>query len=336
MRFRKLGANGPDISTVGFGAWAIGGPWRFGWGPVDDDESVSAIRHAVDSGINWIDTAAVYGLGHSEEVVGRGVTSFDVGTEVFVFTKCGRSWYASDGDKVVNDLRPESIRFECEQSLKRLGIDRIDLYQFHWADFVTGTALEDSWATMSGLIDEGKIRWAGVCNFDVELLERCEVVRHVDSLQPPLSMLKRGALNEIIPWSFNNRTGVIVYSPMQSGLLSGAFDTARLESLAEDDWRRGSAEFQEPKFSQTMNLVDRLRPIASGVGCNLAELAIAWTLAVPGVTGAIVGARSPAQVDGWIGASDIDLSIDVLNEIEKAIDETGAGSADPPVVRPRG
>ena len=336
MKFRKLGANGPDISTVGFGAWAIGGPWKFGWGPVDDDESVSAIRHAVDSGVNWIDTAAVYGLGHSEEVVGRAITSFDVGSDVYIFTKCGRSWYASEGEEVVNDLRPDSIRFECEQSLKRLGIERIDLYQFHWADFATGTAVEDSWATMKALVDEGKIRWAGVCNFDVELLERCQTVGHVDSLQPPLSMLKRGALHEVVPWSLNNRTGVIVYSPMQSGLLTGAFDSPRVANLPEDDWRRGSAEFQEPKFSQTMELVERLRPIASSVGCNLAELAIAWTLAVPGVTGAIVGARSPDQVDGWIGASDIDLSSDVLGEIEKAIDETGAGSADPPTARPRG
>ena len=336
MRFRKLGAHGPDITTVGFGAWAIGGPWRFGWGPVDDEESVSAIRHAVESGINWIDTAAVYGLGHSEEVVGRAVAPFDVGNDVFVFTKCGRSWYASDGDDVVNDLRPDSIRFECEQSLKRLGLERIDLYQFHWADFATGTAVEDSWATMQALVDEGKIRWAGVCNFDVDLLERCSSVRHVDSLQPPLSMLKRGAMHEMIPWSLNNRTGVIVYSPMQSGLLTGAFDSARLEALAEDDWRRGSGDFQEPKFSQTMELVERLRSVASDLGCSLAELAIAWTLAVPGVTGAIVGARSSAQVDGWIGAPDIDLSSSALNEVEKAIEETGAGTAKEPVVRPRG
>ena len=335
MRLRKLGANGPDITTVGFGAWAIGGPWRFGWGPVDDDESVSAIRHAVESGINWIDTAAVYGLGHSEEVVGRAITPFEVGNDVYVFTKCGRSWYASNGEEVVNDLRPESIRFECEQSLKRLGVDRIDLYQFHWADFSTGTAVEDSWATMEALIDEGKIRWVGVCNFDVDLLERCSTIRHVDSLQPPLSMLKRGARHEVVPWSHNNRTGVIVYSPMQSGLLTGAFDSARLETLAEDDWRRRSAEFQEPKFSQTMELVERLRPIASRLGCNLAELAITWTLAVPGVTGAIVGARSPSQVDGWIGAADIDLPAEVINEIDRAFDETGAGSADEPAVRPR-
>jgi len=335
MRFRKLGAEGPDITTVGFGAWAIGGPWKFGWGAVDDAESAAAIRHAIESGINWVDTAAVYGLGHSEEVVGRAVAPFDVGSEVFVFTKCGRSWYASNGDDVVNDLRPESIRFECEQSLKRMRLECIDLYQFHWADFATGTALEESWATMLALIDEGKIRWAGVCNFNVELLERCSAVRHVDSAQPPLSMLKRGARTEIIPWCLNNGTGVIVYSPMQSGLLSGAFDAARLESLSDDDWRRRSPDFQEPNFSTTMALVDRLRPIANEVGCSLAELAIAWTLAVPGVTGAIVGARSPRQVDGWIGASDLDLSGETLNEIADAIDATGAGSDDAPVVGPR-
>jgi len=331
MRKRRLGSNGPEITTVGFGAWAIGGPWKFGWGPVDDDESVEAIRHAVDSGINWIDTAAVYGLGHSEEVVGRAVKSLDVGREVLVFTKCGRSWYGSEkGEEIVNDLRPDSIRFECEQSLKRLGLERIDLYQFHWPDFATGTEVEDSWATMRDLVDEGKARWIGVSNFSIDLLQRCEPVRHVDSLQPPLSMLNRSARNELIPWCAGNGTGVIVYSPMQSGLLTGAFDRERVESLADDDWRRGTAAFQEPRFSQNLALVDQLREIAGAIGCTLAELAIAWTLAVEGVTGAIVGARRPDQIDGWIGASDLELSSDAVEEIEQIIQSTGAGTDEPP------
>jgi aryl-alcohol dehydrogenase-like predicted oxidoreductase len=331
MRKNRLGSSGPEITAVGFGSWAVGGPWKFGWGPVDDDESVEAIRHAVDRGINWIDTAAVYGLGHSEEIVGRAVEPFDVGDEVLVFTKCGRSWYASQNDEeIVNDLRPESIRFECEQSLKRLGLERIDLYQFHWPDFATGTEVEDSWATMQELVDEGKVRWLGVSNFSVELLERCEPVRHVDSLQPPLSMLKRAARKDVIPWCLENGTGVIVYSPMQNGLLTGAFDRERVEALPEDDWRRGTAPFQEPKFSQNLELVDRLRQIAQTIGCNLAELAIAWTLAIDGVTAAIVGARRPDQVDGWIGASEIELSADVIAEIERIIKETGAGTEEPP------
>jgi aryl-alcohol dehydrogenase-like predicted oxidoreductase len=331
MRKKTLGSNGPEITTVGFGAWAIGGPWKFGWGPVDDDESVEAIRHAVDLGINWIDTAAVYGLGHSEEVVGRAIEPFDVGEEVLVFTKCGRSWYGSEkGEEIVNDLRPESIRFECEQSLKRLGLERIDLYQFHWPDFSTGTEVEDSWATMQELVDEGKARWLGVSNFSTGLLERCESLRHVDSLQPPLSMLNRAARNDVIPWCHENGTGVIVYSPMQSGLLTGAFDRERVESLAADDWRRTTQPFQEPKFSQNLALVDRLRGIAEAIGCNLAELAIAWTYTVDGVTAAIVGARRPEQIDGWIGASDLELSSEVIEEIERIIQETGAGTDEPP------
>ena len=336
MRTKRLGRAGPEITRVGFGAWAIGGQWKFGWGPVDDEESVAAIRHALESGLNWIDTAAVYGLGHSEEVVGRAVTPFAVGKDVYVFTKCGRTWYGSEsGGEIVNDLRPESVRFECEQSLKRLGLERIDLYQFHWPDFRTRTQAEDSWAAMSSLVEEGKVRWVGVCNHGVDLLEKLDTGRHVDSVQPPLSMLNRGARREIIPWCAEHGTGVIVYSPMQSGLLTGAFDRARLDSLAEDDWRRNATQFQEPRISQTMALVDRLRDIAGRAVCSLAELAVAWTLAVPGVTGAIVGARNSEQVDGWIGASDMDVSEDVLAEIEQAIEAMGAGTDDPPTDRAR-
>jgi aryl-alcohol dehydrogenase-like predicted oxidoreductase len=331
LKTRRLGRDGPDITTVGFGAWAIGGPWKFGWGSVDDDESIAAIRHAVDAGINWIDTAAVYGLGHSEEVVGRAVVPFEVGRDVLLFTKCGRTWQVSErGEVIGNDLRPDSIKFECEQSLKRLGVERIDLYQFHWPDPVTGTEVEDSWATMGELVDEGKVRWCGVCNFDVALLERCRAVRHVDSLQPPLSLLSRASRRDVIPWCDRNGTGVIVYSPMASGILSGAFDRARVEALPDDDWRRGASNFQEPRFSANLALVERLKAIAQRVGCSLPELAVAWTLHVPGVIGAIVGARRADQVDGWIGASDVVLSPDDVSEIERAIEETGAGTDEPP------
>jgi aryl-alcohol dehydrogenase-like predicted oxidoreductase len=323
MQTRKLGSAGPEITTVGFGSWAVGGPWKFGWGAVDDEESVESIRRAVELGVNWIDTAAVYGLGHSEEVVGRAIRPFAAGEDVYVFTKCGRR-PAPSGDEIHNDLRPDSIRFECEQSLKRLDLERIDLYQFHWPDPVTGTSVEDSWATMKELVDEGKVRWVGVSNFDAPLLERCESVGHVDSLQPPLSMINRGARDEVIPWCAEHGTGVIVYSPMGSGLLTGAFDRARLDGLEPDDWRRNSPNFQEPKVSRTFALVEKLKEISAEIGASLAELSVAWALAVPGVTAAIVGARTPQQVDGWVGAGDVDLTPAIVERIEEAIAETGA------------
>jgi aryl-alcohol dehydrogenase-like predicted oxidoreductase len=327
VRKRSLGSEGPEITRVGFGAWAAGGPWQFGWGSQDDDASVAAIRRAVEGGVSWVDTAAVYGLGHSEEVVARALEPYEAGEDVLVFTKCGRNWYASGGENIEYDLRPDSIRFECEQSLKRLGLERIDLYQFHWPDPVTGTQVEDSWGVMVELIEAGKVRWGGVSNFDVELLERCDAVRHVDSLQPPLSLLKRGAAREVIPWCAEHGTGVIVYSPMASGLLTGKFDRARLDDLDRDDWRRRAEAFQEPQFSRTLSLVERLEPIAERLGTNLPSLAVAWTLSVEGVTGAIVGGRDPDQVDAWLGAADLDLGEDDIAEIELALDETEAGQA---------
>ena len=334
MRTSRLGSQGPEITRVGFGSWAVGGPWKFGWGPVDDDESVAAIRHAVESGVNWIDTAAVYGYGHSEEVVGRAIQPFAQGEDVLVFTKCGRSWYGRPPDVVENDLRPDSIRFECEQSLRRLGVERIDLYQFHWPDHATGTPVEESWATMAALQDEGKVRWLGVCNFDVELLERCEAIRHVDSLQPPLSLLARGARTSLVPWARDHGIGVITYSPLVSGLLSGTFDRARVERLHDTDWRKTSPLFQEPQLERNLELVERLRAIAVRLGTEVAPLAVAWVLAVPGVTGVIVGARQPHHVDGWLPAADLRLSDEVLAEIEEAVRETGAGSDEPPLLPP--
>ena len=324
MRTLQLGSEGPDITRLGFGAWAIGGAYKFGWGPTDDAESVAAIRRAVEAGVNWVDTAAIYGLGHSEEVVGRAVAPLNPGQDVLVFTKCG-GFFKSDLGQVVYDLRPASIRKECEQSLERLGVDRIDLYQFHWPDNSTGTSIEESWGAMAELVTEGKVRWAGVSNFDLDRLERCERIRHVDSLQPPLNLIKRSARGDVIPWAAEHGTGVIVYSPMASGLLTGKYDHEGIDELAPDDWRRNSPAFQDPQLSRNLALVERLRPVADRLGASPATLAIAWTLSVPGVTGAIVGARSPEQVEGWLQASDLSLTPDDLTAIEAAVTESGAG-----------
>jgi aryl-alcohol dehydrogenase-like predicted oxidoreductase len=330
VRTRRLGDTGPELTTVGFGAWAIGGPWRFGWGEVDDDESVAAIRHAVERGVNWIDTAAVYGLGHSEEVVSRALAPYRVGEDVFVFTKCGRRWEGRPEGVIENDLQPESIREECDRSLRRLGLERIDLYQFHWPDWMTGTAVEESWGTMVELVDEGKARWIGVANFDTEQLDRCEAIRHVDSVQPPLSLLARGARRTVVPWAAVHGTGVIVYSPMGSGLLTGAFDRERVAGLDPNDWRRESPAFREPALGRNLELVERLRGIADGLEATLPELVVAWALAQTGVTAAIVGARAPRHVDGWIGASELELSSEVLDELHEAVTVSGAGSDEPP------
>ena len=328
MRTRQLGSAGPELTTVGFGAWAIGGPWKFGWGEVDDDESVAAIRAALDLGVTWIDTAAVYGLGHSEVVVERALRGLT--DRPYVFTKCGRSWYGRPDGEIENDLRPEAIRHECEQSLRRLGVETIDLYQFHWPDWSTGTPLEESWATMAALADEGKARWIGVSNFDVEQLERCEAIRHVDSVQPPMSLLARGARATVLEWARSHGTGVICYSPMGSGLLTGVYDRDRIAALDQGDWRRRSPLFQEPELTRVLSLVDRLRPIAERLGTTMPSLAVAWVLAQPGVTAAIVGARLPGQIEGWLPAGDLELDAEVLAEIDDAIAATGAGSDAPP------
>jgi aryl-alcohol dehydrogenase-like predicted oxidoreductase len=324
---RPLGRSGIEITTVGFGAWAAGGGgWSFGWGPQDDAASTAAIRHAVGLGVNWIDTAAVYGLGHSEEVVGRALREIPAAERPLVFTKCGLIW--DEKNPMVQSrrvLRPESIRRECEASLRRLGVDRIDLYQFHWPD-ESGTAVEDSWGEMARLVDEGKVRAAGVSNFAVPLLERCEAVRHVDSLQPPFSPIRRDAAGTEIPWCTAHGAGVIVYSPMQSGLLTDGFSEARMATLAEDDWRRRAVEFQPPRLTRNLALRDALRPLAQRRGVSVGAVAVAWTLSWPGVTGAIVGARSPEQVDGWIAAAELRLDGAELDAIADAVRRTGAGS----------
>lgn len=323
---RTLGASALHLSTVGFGAWAAGGGgWAFGWGPQDDAESIASIRHAVEQGINWIDTAAVYGLGHSEQVVRRALEGIPTADRPYIFTKCGLVWDESNPEAPPRQvLRPESIRAECEASLRRLGLERIDLYQFHWPD-QSGTPVEESWEAMSRLVEEGKVRAAGVSNFDVTLLERCEAIRHVDSLQPPLSLIRRQTADAEIPWCEEHGTGVIVYSPLQSGILTERFSADRLKSLAEGDWRRRSPDFKPPRLARNLALRDALIPIAREHGTTVSAVAIAWTLAWPGVTGAIVGARTPEQVDGWIAAASLELTLADLDQIAKAVGATGVG-----------
>jgi aryl-alcohol dehydrogenase-like predicted oxidoreductase len=279
----------------------------------------------VARGVNWIDTAAVYGLGHSEEVVGRAVGALPAADRPLVFTKCGLIW--DEKQPMVQSkrvLRPESIQKECDASLRRLGLERIDLYQFHWPD-ETGTPVEDSWGEMARLVDAGKVRAIGVSNFSVSLLERCEKVRHVDSLQPPFSLVRREVAGAEIPWCTAHGTGIVNYSPMQSGILTESFSEARLASMAEDDWRRRAPEFQQPKLGRNLALRDALRPIAEKRKVSVGAVAIAWTLSFSAVTGAIVGARSAEQVDGWLPAADLSLDAAELEAIAAALEQTGAG-----------
>jgi aryl-alcohol dehydrogenase-like predicted oxidoreductase len=324
---RQLGTTDMNITRVGFGSWATGGGgWGAGWGPQDDNESIAAINHAIERGVNWIDTAPIYGLGHSEEVVGRALKKMAPGDRPFVFTKCGMVFDLSDRYKEpVRSLHPDSIRKECEASLRRLGVERIDLYQFHWPDD-TGIPIETSWRTMVQLVEEGKVRAIGVSNFDVSLLRKCEAIRHVDSLQPPFSLIRRDVAASEIPWCRAHSTGVICYSPMQAGILTDTFSAERIKTMAAEDWRLTSANFQTPKLERNLALRDELIPIARRHNTTVSSVAIAWTLAWPGVTGAIVGARSAEQVDGWIGGATLTLSASDLDEIASAIERTGAGA----------
>ncbi|WP_433135441.1 aldo/keto reductase [Actinomadura nitritigenes] len=338
---RPLGGTGMDITTVGFGSWAVSGPgWRFGWGATDDAESVAAIRHAVGSGVNWIDTAAVYGLGHSEELVGEAIAGLREDERPFVFTKAGLVWDPTDPQAAPRRImKPESVRREVEGSLRRLGVERIDLYQVHWPD--TGesldyagdgsgpvspnaTPLEEYWQVMADLKAEGKVRAIGLSNHSPDLLDRAEKVAHVDAVQPPFSAINRSAAGEIA-WAREHGTGVIVYSPLQSGLLTGAFSAERAASLPADDWRAAHHDFTTG-LAANLRLADALRPVAERRGASVAEVAIAWTLAWPGVTGAIVGARRADQVDGWIGAGSVELTPADLDEIAGAITASGAGT----------
>lgn len=313
MKTRQLGTNGPMLTVVGFGAWAIGGPWVFGWGDVDDRESVKAIRHALDGGVNWIDTAAAYGLGHSEEIVAKAVEGRR--HEVFIATKCG---LAPDGKgDVVRNSTPASIRQELEQSLKRLHTDCVDLYQIHWHD--RNVPVEESWGTMVRLKEEGKTRFIGVSNYDVPLLEKCQTIAPVQSLQPPYSMVNRGAETDVLPFCETHGIGVIVYSPMQSGLLTGRYDPDR---LAPDDWRRKLSYFLRPEVSKVLGYVDRLRPLAAKHDATVGQIAVAWVLRHSAVTAAIVGSRTAAQVDENLAGAAIRLSEEELALIEEYQRET--------------
>jgi aryl-alcohol dehydrogenase-like predicted oxidoreductase len=338
---RPLGDTGMDITAIGFGSWAVAGSgWRFGWGATDDAESVAAIRHAIASGVNWIDTAAVYGLGHSEELVGRAIAGLPAADRPFVFTKAGLVWDPDDPAAAPRRImRPDSVRREVEDSLRRLNIDHIDLYQVHYPDtgesleYAGGgfgavspnaTPLEEYWQVMADLKAEGKVRAIGLSNHSVAELEAAEKVAHVDAIQPPFSAINRSAAPEIA-WARTHGTGVIVYSPLQSGLLTGAFSAERAANLPADDWRAAHADFTTG-LPANLRLAEALRPIAERRGATVAEVAIAWTLAWPGVTGAIVGARRPDQVDGWRGAASVALTPTDLEQIASAITTTGAGT----------
>jgi aryl-alcohol dehydrogenase-like predicted oxidoreductase len=313
MKMRKLGNSDLHITRVGYGAWAIGGSgWQFGWGSQDDNESIAAIHRALDLGVNWIDTAAVYGLGHSEEVVGRALKEWS-GFKPYVFTKCGLRGEANGQVKKV--LRADSIRNEVENSLRRLSVDVIDLYQIHWPPDPDSPELEEAWSTLADLKCEGKVRWIGVSNFNVQQLQRAQAIAPVTSLQPRYSLVHREIESEILPYCLSKEIGVIVYSPMASGLLTGAMTRERAASLPKDDWRRGHPDFTEPNLSHNLALVARMREIARSLNRSVGELAIAWTLRHPAVTGAIVGARNAQQAEGVMRAGDLQLTEDEVDEI---------------------
>jgi aryl-alcohol dehydrogenase-like predicted oxidoreductase len=313
MQTRQLGNSDLFLTPLGFGAWAIGGgDWAFSWGPQDDDESIAAIRAAVEAGWNWIDTAAVYGLGHSEEVVARALEG--VSPRPYVFTKCARRWGADR--KIYKSLKRDSVREECEQSLRRLRVDTIDLYQMHWPE--PDEDVEEGWETLARLKEEGKIRWAGVSNFSLAQLERAARIAPITSLQPPYSIITPGIESELLPWCAAHNTGVLVYSPMKSGLLSGRMTRERIAAMPADDHRQRTPHFQEPLLTRNLALVEVLREIGAAHGRTPGEVAISWTLRRTEVTAAIVGMRSAGQLEGVRGAAEFRLSEDELSRIAAA------------------
>jgi aryl-alcohol dehydrogenase-like predicted oxidoreductase len=318
----KFGKTGMEITPIGFGAWAIGGGgWAAAWGPQDDDEAVGAIRRAVELGVNWVDTAAVYGLGHSEELVAQALKSVPESERPYIFTKCSLVW--DGGGDISNVLEKNSVKRECEESLRRLQTDVIDLYQIHWPR--PDEYIEEGWEAMAELKDEGKVRHIGVSNFDASQMERIGVTASVETLQPPYNMLDRGVEEEILPYCGENDIGVIVYSPMRSGLLTGKMTPERVANLPSDDWRRNAQDFQEPRLSRNLELVELLEEIGADHGFSPGEVAIAWTLRQPAVTAAIVGGRRPDQVDGIIGAAELRLSEDELDAIETFLTQNPQG-----------
>ncbi len=322
MQTRQLGNSDLQITRVGYGAWAIGGSgWQFAWGSQDDNDSIAAIHRSLELGVNWIDTAAVYGLGHSEEIVARALKTWS-GPRPYVFTKCGRLW--DEKGNVRGGLGADSIRREIEDSLRRLSTDVIDLYQIHWPPNPDSPELEEGWATLADLKRQGKVRWIGVSNFNAAQLKRAQAIAPVTSLQPPYSLINRGVEAETLPYCLRENIGVIVYSPMASGLLTGAMSRERAANLPKDDWRRTSPNFNEPKLSKNLALVERLREIAKRHGRTPGEVAIAWTLKNPAVTAAIVGARNASQADGVMRAGEMSLTDEELSEIENFSAESAA------------
>jgi aryl-alcohol dehydrogenase-like predicted oxidoreductase len=328
MLTRTLGNSSLQITTVGFGAWAIGGGgWIFGWGPQDDSASIATIRRAVSRGLNWIDTAAVYGLGHSETVVARALREIPRAERPYVFTKCSLVWDAQRN--VTHSLRPESIRQECEASLRRLEVDRIDLYQIHWPTWAAAPAgadtgrIEDAWQTLEDLRREGKVWHIGVSNFDADELARAHAIAPITSLQPPYSLLRRDIEDRVLPFCREHGIGVIVYSPMQSGLLTGRMTRERVAAFPEDDWRRKASWFQEPKLSRALQVADLLGEIGRAHGRAAGDVAIAWTLRHPAVTAAIVGARTPEQIDELADAGSLTLSDAEVALIDARLRELG-------------
>lgn len=312
MQKKQLGNSDMEITRIGIGAWAMGGGgWKFSWGPQDDEASIRAIHAALDHGINWIDTAAIYGLGHSEEVVARALEGR--GNRPYVFTKCERVW--DEQGEIRGVLKAESVRRECEASLRRLKTDRIDLYQIHWPE--PDTDIEEGWGAMAKLKEEGKVRWIGVSNFNAQQMERARKIAPITSLQPPYSAISPDISKEILPYCREHNIGVIVYSPMKSGLLTGAMTKERVAAFASDDFRRRALAFQEPALTKNLRLADIMKQMAERHGCTAGEIAIAWTLRNPAVTAAIVGMRSPQQVEGVVHAADVQLSEEEIAEIER-------------------
>lgn len=318
MQTVRFGNTDMEITPIGFGSWAIGGSgWAAAWGPQDDDEAIGAIRRAVEVGMNWVDTAAVYGLGHSEELVARALKGMSDDERPYVFTKCSLVW--DESGEVSNVLDKDSVKRECEESLQRLQAEVIDLYQIHWPN--PDEDIEEGWAALAELKDEGKVRHIGVSNFDVEQMERIKGIASVETLQPPYNLIDRGVEDEILPYCGENDIGVIVYSPMKSGLLTGKMTPERVQSLPHDDWRREAPEFNEPRLSRNLELVRLLEEIGAEHGKSPAEVSIAWTLRHPAVTAAIVGGRRPDQVDGVVGAAEFRLSDGEIERIESFIRE---------------
>jgi aryl-alcohol dehydrogenase-like predicted oxidoreductase len=311
---RRLGDSDLEITRIGLGTWALGGSWRWGWGHQDDADSLRTLQRALAAGVNWIDTAPVYGLGHAETVIGRALS--EAAARPYVFTKCGLVW--DDSGRVAHRLQRASIEAEVDASLRRLRLDVLDLCQVHWPE--PDAEIEEAWETLAELRERGKIRHLGASNFSVEQLERVGRIVPATSLQPPYSMILRDVEGEILPYCRRQGIGVLVYSPMASGLLTGAMTRERIRELPDDDWRKSNKEFKEPRLTRNLKLADAVGAVAAGRGRTAAEIAIAWTLRHPAVTAAIAGARRPEQVDGVIGAAEIELTEAEIGDLEAAME----------------